>query len=434
MIHCVANVYRRTAYLPVASALLGLFLVNMVAGDEPLFRSASVDSITEFYLSPWDGSPARFRDAQVTGVTSQDLQSAKRQRQLQLDSQVGHGDYQPLPLKGYNERRVESFDASFEECAPGRRQFGASVEDGVVRGLGDAPFLLVDPNPAHERVFRDWGLCDKRAKSYTAGAGPGKTEAAVASYRVGLAGLPVSYRFRAEPGKKYLVYLVSTPHIAGYLLETPEKPGDLVFEYQVEGLAPQTLDWVEYTRAKQQPLCVRFDGAHDADGDGYIAVSSGVSADSRIKHTRLSVIYVLPQGTSVPQEEAIFSGAMNSQCVWHIDVGATPEQGPTNQDYDKSDLGFARLKLRYRRRRAAEHDPDVLAPCAADPPPAAGQHGLYGTRVSRCVARRSGASFRGRSSASAAIARCGGCRTGCCETTGSRSSAERPAGNFPIRS
>jgi hypothetical protein len=121
----------------------------------------------------------------------------------------------------------------------------------------------------------------------------------------------------------------------------------LVFEYQVEGLAPQTLDWVEYTQAKQQPLCVRFDGAHDADGDGYIAVSSGVSADSRIKHTRLSVIYVLPQGTSVPQEEAIFSGAMNSQCVWHIDVGATPEQGPANQDYDKSDLGFARLKLRY---------------------------------------------------------------------------------------
>ena len=33
--------------------------------------------------------------------------------------------------------------------------------------------------------------------------------------------------------------------------------------------------------------------------------------------------------------------------MWHIDVGATPEQGPTNQDYDKSDLGFARLKLRY---------------------------------------------------------------------------------------
>ena len=40
---------------------------------------------------------------------------------------------------------------------------------------------------------------------------------------------------------------------------------------------------------------------------------------------------------------------MNSQCVWHIDVGATPEQGPANQDYDKSDLGFARFKLHFER-------------------------------------------------------------------------------------
>ena len=83
------------------------------------------------------------------------------------------------------------------------------------------------------------------------------------------------------------------------------------------------------------------------DGDGYIEVSSGVSDRSRIRHTRLSVIYVLPHGTNVPDDESIFSGAMNSQCVWHIDVGATPEQGPKNQDYDKSDLGFARLKLRF---------------------------------------------------------------------------------------
>ena len=99
---------------------------------------------------------------------------------------------------------------------------------------------------APERTLRDWGLCDKRAKAYGTGGGPGKTEPAVASYRVGLDGLPVLYRVKAEPAKKYLVYLVSTPHIGGYLLEQPKKPGDLVFEYQVEGLAPQTLDWVQY--------------------------------------------------------------------------------------------------------------------------------------------------------------------------------------------
>ena len=62
--------------------------------------------ITEFYASPWEGSSAQFRDAMVTGVTAQDLQSVKRQRQLQLDSQVGRGAYQPLRVKGYDEQRV----------------------------------------------------------------------------------------------------------------------------------------------------------------------------------------------------------------------------------------------------------------------------------------------------------------------------------------
>ena len=48
------------------------------------------------------------------------------------------------------------------------------LEDGVVRGLGDAPFLLVDSDVRHERVLRDWGLCDKRAKAYATGGGPGQ--------------------------------------------------------------------------------------------------------------------------------------------------------------------------------------------------------------------------------------------------------------------
>ena len=102
------------------------------------------------------------------------------------------------------------------------------------------------PAPCPQRVLRDWGLCDKRAKAYATGGGPGKTEAAVATYRLGLDGLPVVYRVKAEPGKKYLIYLVSTPHIAGHLLAKPEQPGDLVYEYKVEGVAPQTLDWLEY--------------------------------------------------------------------------------------------------------------------------------------------------------------------------------------------
>ncbi len=83
------------------------------------------------------------------------------------------------------------------------------------------------------------------------------------------------------------------------------------------------------------------------NGDGYIEVSAGVAAGSRIRHTRLSAIYVFPAGTRVEKLEDVYSGAMNAKCVFHISVGATPEQGPANQDYDHSDVNLARLKLAY---------------------------------------------------------------------------------------
>jgi len=118
------------------------------------------------------------------------------------------------------------------------------------------------------------------------GAGPGKTEPAVSRYRAGLDGVPVVYRVKAETGRKYVVCLVSTPHISGYLLEKPKQAGDLVYEYHVEGCAPQTLDYVEYIQKKSRPLFVRFDAASDKDGDGYIEIRSGVTANSRIRHSR----------------------------------------------------------------------------------------------------------------------------------------------------
>ena len=61
-------------------------------------------------------------------------------------------------------------------------------------------------------VNRDWGLCDKRAKSYVCGDGPGKTEAAINTTRIGLDGLPVVYRVKVEAGKKYTVVLAASPN------------------------------------------------------------------------------------------------------------------------------------------------------------------------------------------------------------------------------
>ena len=253
---------------------------------------------------------------------------------------LGNYDLYKLQVQNPTTSVLSSKLAAVVEGPPDVRK-----DDDVVRGLGDAPFLVVDPTVKAETSFRDWGLCDKRAKAYDMGDGPGKTERAVGTCRIGLDGVPAVYRFKAGSSKAYSVYLASTPNARGYLLEIPQKPGDLILEYRVEGCEPKTLDYVVYMNEKPRPLCVGFDGARDMNGDGYIEVSSGVADVSRVRHTCLSVIYVLPQGTPVTDMEALCSGAMNDRCVWHIDVGATPEQGPSNQEYDKSDIGFARLKL-----------------------------------------------------------------------------------------
>ncbi len=418
--------------------------------------------ITEVYLSPWDGEPGEFRAVDVTAVSDVDTQALRKARELDYFARIGTGHYAPLPLKRYEDRRVDRFETSFEECAPGRNSganewtaFGVpgkldfnaigrdlhvryplcdlvfrldsagrevkpdelpsfrlglvagrlpavwggwqhdgllykvsvmtvpSAEHGAfdlyklevqnrgdaprtsglvavlegapdmrlehrtVRGLGAAPLLVADPPRQVELVRRDWGLCDKRAKAYATGPGPGPTEPAVSRYRLGLDGLPVVYRCKAEADAEYLVYLVATPHIAGHLVEKPQAPGDLVWQYHVEGCPSQTVDYIPYLRAKNQPITVRFEQARDADGDGYLEVRAGVDEASRVRHTRLSAIYVFPADTAVASDEAVFSGSLNDKCLWHIDVGATPEQGPTNQLYDKTDVGFARLRLHY---------------------------------------------------------------------------------------
>lgn len=216
----------------------------------------------------------------------------------------------------------------------------------VVAGLGGAAFAIIDPAADHSLMTRDWGVCDKRAKSYRCGDGPGPTEPAISSTRIGMDGLPVVYRVKVDPKAKFNVVVAASPHISG-LLGAPQKPGDLIFQYDVEGAPSQTLDWSEYIAKKPQPIALRFDGAHDTNGDGYIEVRAGVADKSRLKHTRLSAIYIFPESVKPDDLSKVYSGSMNAQCVAHVDVGVTPECDWSNQLYDQSDVGLCRLNLNY---------------------------------------------------------------------------------------
>ena len=104
------------------------------------------------------------------------------------------------------------------------------IENGVLRGLGENVFLIADPSTGGKLETRDAGWCDKRAKAYAPGP-------ILQSYRIGLDGLPVVYRFKAETAKKYVVCLAAPPNIAGYYAAPPRQSGDLVFEFRVEGCA-----------------------------------------------------------------------------------------------------------------------------------------------------------------------------------------------------
>ena len=220
------------------------------------------------------------------------------------------------------------------------------LDGDLITGLNGAFFALIDRPENTNLITRDWGLCDKRAKSYNTGAGPGQTEEAIATTRIGMDGPPVIYRVKVDKSLNYTVYLAASPHISR-LLQYPKKSGDLVYQYEVEGCALQTLDWIDYIGKKAQPLCVGFTGAHDADGDGYIQVSVGTAPNSCFKHTRLSVIYVFPDDVKVGDVSEVYSGSMNGQCIQHVDVGATPEVGWGNQVYDMTDVGLCRFNAFY---------------------------------------------------------------------------------------
>ena len=441
----------------------------------------------------------------VSGQTIYPTEPPHQKTDLQWLSKVGRGQYVPLRLKRPDEKHVDKFETSFEECAPGRNSganewsaFGAignmdfnamgrelwvrypafelefrmqdgssiiepgqlesfrlglvnnrlpaiwggwqhggllykvsvmtvpspqcgnfdlyklevqnptdkplpsklfvavngppdmHVQDGVLRGLGENALLIADPSVRHKLETRDAGWCDKRAKA-TAAAGASPSNAC----RLGLDGLPVVYRFKAEAAKKYVVCLTAPPQLAGYYLQTPQRSGDLVLEYRVEGCAPKTLDCFDWTaQHPNQPLYLEFDGAKDVDGDGAIEVSAGVAASSRIRHSRLSAIWAFPEGTKIDKPESVVSGAMKDKCVRFIDVGATPEQGWTNQTYGKTDVSFAWMRLDYAETIEPGQTKTYWLRVPADPPPRTGEHELHRACLPRRLARRGGSALR----------------------------------------
>jgi len=287
------------------------------------------------------------------GQTIYPTEPPGQQADLPWLSKVGRGQYVPLRLKRPDEKRVEKFETSFEECAPGRNSasnewsaFGAignmdfnamgrelwvrypafelefrlqdgnsliepgqlesfrlglvnnrlpavwggwqheglfykvsvmtvpspkcgnfdlykldvqnptdrplasklvtavdgppdmHIADGILRGLGENVFLIADSPVKDKLQTRDTGWCDKRAKAADAGGSAIAFMSSKSSCRLGFDGLPVVYRFKAQAAKKYAVCVAAPARIPDYHhLPAPQRSGDLVVEYRVEGCA-----------------------------------------------------------------------------------------------------------------------------------------------------------------------------------------------------
>jgi hypothetical protein len=397
--------------------------------------------------------PQRDRSAGKSDAASEELQRL---------SKVGRGQYVPLRLKRLDEKHIEKFETSFEECAPGRNSganewsaFGAignmdfnamgrelwvrypafelefrlqngktliepgqlesfrlglvnhrlpaiwggwqhgglmykvsamtvpspergnfdlyklevqnptdkpltskllaavdgppdmHLENGVLRGLGENTLLIADGSVRHKLEAREAGWCDKRAKAQCEvwGTDPGP---AVMSCRLGLDGLPVIYRFKAEAGKKYVVRLASpSGRLPSYYWTSSPRPGDLIFEYRVEGCPLKTVDCGQWIAKNPGPVRVEFEGARDVDGDGAIEVRAGVTDASPGRQSRLSAIWVFPEGTKADEPETVAGGKLNPKCLHLIDVGSTPEQACMNQHHNKTDVSYNWMRLDY---------------------------------------------------------------------------------------
>jgi hypothetical protein len=221
------------------------------------------------------------------------------------------------------------------------------LTDGVLRGLGENVLLVADTPAADKLENRDAGWCDKRAKAVCEvwGLDPGP---AVNTSRLGLDGLPVVYRIKAESGKKYAVRLAApTRTLSAYYVDPPRGPGDLVLEYRIEGCDLKTVDVADWLAKNGGPIRLQFDGAHDANGDGAIEVRVSPAAASKIRLAWLGAIWVFPEGTKADEPETVAGGKLNPKCLRFVDVGSTPEQACMNQHHNKSDVSYNWMRLDY---------------------------------------------------------------------------------------
>ncbi|HEY5910550.1 MAG TPA: hypothetical protein VJA21_08100 [Verrucomicrobiae bacterium] len=182
--------------------------------------------------------------------------------------------------------------------------------------IGGRSVLLLPQTARSAQSMRDWGYADDAA-SLPGWAHPASAcDPAFANIRAGLGGVPISYRFKVEPGATRKVFL-------GFCESHWAVAGSRPVVCQVEGALAKNIDPLA-AWGRHIPGAVEFQ-AKDANNDGMLEISVLPAPGAPDLNPILNVIWIFKPDEPV-EVPALLAGEANSRVLRYVDVGGKDDQ------------------------------------------------------------------------------------------------------------
>jgi len=138
---------------------------------------------------------------------------------------------------------------------------------------------------------------------------------AFATMCIGWRSQPMTYRFRVEPGKAYVVAV-------GFWEWHWKERGQRLVETTVDGQAGGVVDTVPV--GPKRPVVAHY-AVRDADGDGLLDVTVTAATRAPDQNSILNAIWVFP-ANSPPDEDALLRGDLDREALAMVDCGSLTDR------------------------------------------------------------------------------------------------------------
>lgn len=190
---------------------------------------------------------------------------------------------------------------------------GLGEQTGAAEGR---PVVALPLGVEPVREEREWG-CTGGPSSLPGWAKPNTDcDPAFKNIRAGMGGIPITYKFRLEPGGRRKVVL-------GLCESHWQVAGQRPVVLRVEGAPERELDPVAEW-GQHVPGCIAFD-AIDANKDGRLEVTVDPHPAASDKNTILNVIWVFDSGLVLSNGD-VLTGKLNDKAEYYVDAGGERDQ------------------------------------------------------------------------------------------------------------